>query len=146
MTERRAQEAERELVKLKMLEYLSKHVGEQMDATITGVEKFGLFCTGIELPAEGLVHISSLADDHYDYDERAHTLVGRRNGVVHRLGDLVEVAIANVDLVERKLGMKLVGTKTESTRGSNRRSSDSRRKSQPKHQPKPYPPKRRRGR
>lgn len=147
MTERRAQDAERELVKLKMLEYLSNHIGEQMDATITGVEKFGLFCTGIELPAEGLVHISTMADDHYDYDDRRHTLVGRRSGRTLRLGDLVEVVVAKVDLVERKLEMRLVVNEGEQSREAKPpRPRDYSRPSSPR-KPKPYPTKgRRRGR
>lgn len=108
MTERRAADAEKELIKLKLLEYLADRIGEEMDATITGVEKFGLFCLGTQLPAEGLVHISTMPDDQYDYDDRAHTLVGRRRGRVFRLGGPVRVVVAAVDLVNRKLEMKLV--------------------------------------
>lgn len=106
--ERRADDAEKELIKLKMLEYLADRIGDEMDATITGVEKFGLFCLGIELPAEGLIHISTLPDDNYDYDNRAHTLVGRRRGRIFRLGSIVRVCVAGVDLINRKLEMKLV--------------------------------------
>ncbi len=108
MTERRAADAEKELVKLKMLEYLAGRIGEEMDATITGVEKFGLFCQGIQLPAEGLIHISTLPDDQYDYDDRAHTLVGRRRGRVFRLGGSVRVVVFEVDLINRNLELKLV--------------------------------------
>lgn len=108
MTERRADDAEKELIKLKMLEYLSDRIGMEMDATITGVEKFGLFCQGIELPAEGLVHISTMPDDLYDYDDRSHTLVGRKRGHVYRLGGTVRVAVAEVDLINRNLELTLV--------------------------------------
>ena len=108
MTERRAADAEKELIKLKMLEYLAERIGEEMDATITGVEKFGLFCQGVELPAEGLIHISTLPDDQYDYDDRAHTLVGRRRGRVFRLGGTVRVVVFEVDLINRNLELKLV--------------------------------------
>jgi ribonuclease R len=109
-TERRAADAENELVKLKMLEYLVDRIGLEMDATITGVEKFGIFCQGIELPAEGLIHVNSLPDDHYDYDKQSHTLVGRRRGQVFRLGGQVRVRVAEVDLTNRKLELKLVAT------------------------------------
>ncbi|MBS0206505.1 MAG: VacB/RNase II family 3'-5' exoribonuclease [Planctomycetes bacterium] len=107
-TERRADDAEKELIKLKMLEYLADRIGEEMDATITGVEKFGIFCQGIQLPAEGLVHISLLPDDQYDYDDRSHTLVGRRRGRVFRLGGTVRVVVKEVDLVNRNLELALV--------------------------------------
>ena len=130
MTERRAQDAERELIKLKLLGYLVNHIGEEMHATITGVEKFGLFCTGIELPAEGLVHISTLGDDHYDYDDRSHTLVGRRSNRSFRLGDFVQVVVAKVDLAERKLELRLVIEENAAVREFRRRESQSREESQ----------------
>ncbi len=117
MTERRAADAEKELIKLKMLEYLSDRIGEEMEATITGVEKFGLFCQGIQLPAEGLVHISTLPDDQYDYDDRARTLVGRKRGRVFRLGGTVRVIVAEVDLVNRNLELKLAPSRRKSDEG-----------------------------
>ena len=76
---------------------------------ITGVEDFGLFAQGLEIPAEGLVPLINLPDDRYDYDKRAHALVGRR-GNRFRLGDKVEVEIFAVDMDERKLELKVVGT------------------------------------
>ena len=126
MTERRAQEAERELIKLKLLGYLANHIGDELHATITGVEKFGLFCTGIELPAEGLVHISTMGDDQYDYDDRSHTLVGRRSNRTYRLGDFVKVVVAKVDLAERKLEMRLVIDPRDGSNESRRRVTQSR--------------------
>jgi ribonuclease R len=111
LTERRAADAEKELIKLKMLEYLADQIGLELDATITGVEKFGFFCLGIQLPAEGLVHISTLPDDHYDYDNRAHTLVGRKRGRIFRLGSPVQVVVAKVDLTNRKLEFQLADPK-----------------------------------
>lgn len=121
MTERRAQDAERELIKLKLLTYLGERIGEELEATITGVEKFGLFCTGIAIPAEGLIHISTMGDDHYDYDDRSHTLIGRRNNQTFRLGDRLRVTVAKVNLAERKLEMRLVAGErrgvSESPRG-----------------------------
>lgn len=110
-TERRADDAEKELVKLKMLEYLAERIGEEMDATITGVEKFGIFCQGVQLPAEGLIHISTLPDDRYDYDDRAHTLVGRKRGQVFRLGGTIRVVVSEVDLIGRTLEFKLADRK-----------------------------------
>lgn len=111
-TERRAEQAERELVKIKLLSYLSSRIGLELEATVTGVETFGLFVMGIELPAEGLVHISSLRDDMYDYDKKSHTLTGRRHGTVFRLGDLVKVRVAAVNEQKRMLDFRLVEKET----------------------------------
>jgi len=106
--EGRAEAAERELVKVKLLAYLSERVGAEMDAVITGVESFGLFVQGIELPAEGLIHVSALSDDRYRFDRTAHTLSGHRAGNTYRLGDLVRVAVFRVDLDRRELDFRLV--------------------------------------
>ncbi len=107
--EQRAESAERELTKLKLLTYLSGRIGEEMDAVITGVEPFGLFAQGIRLPAEGLIHVDSLADDYYHYDRAAHTLAGHRSGNAFRLGDVIRVAVAHVDVDRRELDFRLVG-------------------------------------
>jgi ribonuclease R len=106
--EQRAESAERDLVKLKLLHHLADKVGETMDAVVTGVEDFGLFAQGIALPAEGLVPIRSLTDDHYRFDPDVHALVGFRLGNVIRLGDLLRVQIARVDLVRRELDFAVV--------------------------------------
>jgi len=109
--EQRAEKAERELTKLKLLHYLSRRIGEEMDAVVTGVESFGLFVQGIELPAEGLIHARSLVDDYYTFDRDSHTLTGYRSGNCYRLGDLLRVAVAEVDLERRELDFRLVGRK-----------------------------------
>jgi len=106
--EQRAEKAERELTKVKLLSYLSKRLGEQMEAVITGVEKFGLFAQGIDLPAEGLIHVSALQDDYYRYDQRSHSLVGNRAGNSFRLGDLIRVEVARVDIDRRELDFRIV--------------------------------------
>jgi ribonuclease R len=106
--EQRAEAAERELTKLKLLIYMSERIGEEMDAVVTGVEDFGLFVQGINLPAEGLVRVSSLADDFYTYDRTAHTLTGRRSGNAFRLGDIVRVSVARVDVDRRELDFNLI--------------------------------------
>ncbi len=106
--ERRAEAAERELTKLKLLTYLSTRIGQELEAVITGVEEFGLFVQGVAMPAEGLIHITSLADDYYHYDKKAHTLTGRRAGNAFRLGDPVRVTVARVDVDRRELDFRLV--------------------------------------
>ena len=106
--EQRAEDAERELVKLKLLAYLNTRIGEEMDAVVTGVESYGLFAQGVELPAEGFVHVDSLADDYYQFDRTTHTLSGFRSGNSYRLGDLLRVAVARVDIDRRQLDFRVV--------------------------------------
>src|SRR5205823_9837266 len=77
-TERRADIAERELVKLKLLTYLSSRLGLDMDAIITGVADYGFYAQGRELPVEGLIHVSTLTDDYYYFEEASHSPFGRR--------------------------------------------------------------------
>ncbi len=105
--ERRAETAERELVRIKLLDYLSQRIGDEMDAVITGVEEFGLFAQGTALPAEGLIHVSSLSDDYYHFERRTHSLSGRRSGNQFRLGDQVRVVVARVDVNRRELDFRL---------------------------------------
>jgi ribonuclease R len=107
-TERRAEAAERELVKLKLLTYMSERIGAQLNAIITGVADYGFFAMAEQLPVEGLVHISTLSEDFYHYDEETHTLSGRRNKRRYRLGDKVRVAVVRVDLQRRQLDFRVV--------------------------------------
>jgi ribonuclease R len=106
--ERRADAAERELVKLRLLTYLSERVGAQMGAIITGVADYGFFAEAEELPVEGRVHVSTLSDDYYVFDEDAHTLEGRRTKKRYRLGDKVRVEVVRVDLNRRQLDFRVV--------------------------------------
>src|SRR5205807_7739923 len=76
--ERRAEMAERELIKLKLLTYLSERLGLELEAIITGVADYGFFAQAEQWPVEGLVHISTLTDDYYFYEEATHSLIGRR--------------------------------------------------------------------
>ncbi len=105
--ERRAETAERELVKLKILQYLATRLGEKLDAVITGVADYGFFAQAERFPAEGLVHISSLTDDYYVFDEEHHALFGRRHKKRYRLGDRVRVEVARVDVQRRMLDFRL---------------------------------------
>lgn len=135
--ERRAEAAERELTKVKLLSYLSTRIGEEMDAVVTGVEEFGLFVQGIELPAEGLIHVSSLQDDYYRYDKASHSLTGHRAGNRFRLGDPVRVSVARVDVDRRELDFRLVArhkrparvARPEKAKPAGKRSSKGRKRS-----------------
>lgn len=106
--EKRAEQAERELVKLKLLQYLSTRQGERMDAVITGVAEYGFFAQAEKIPAEGLVHISSLTDDYYYFDSASHSLSGGRTKKKYRLGDRVRVEVWRVDLQRRMLDFRIV--------------------------------------
>ncbi len=106
--EQRAEAAERELIKLKLLNFLAKKIGQTLDAVITGVEDFGMFAQGIELPAEGLIPIDTLHDDQYRYDSTTHSLIGNRQDNTYRLGDLLQVRIAKVDLDRRELDLEVL--------------------------------------
>lgn len=108
-TARRAEKAERELTKIKLLSYFSERIGEQIEAIITGVERFGFFCRGIKIPAEGLVHITTIPGrEHYEYDRQAMALIGTHSGEMIRLGDHVLVEVAHVDVDRRELNFKLL--------------------------------------
>ncbi len=106
-TERRAEAAERELNRIKLLTYLEDHVGKVLHAIVVRVENFGLFCRLSELPVEGLIHVTSLSEDFYYLEAGTHTLVGRRSGRRHRLGDRIIVRIAHVDVDRRALDLVL---------------------------------------
>jgi ribonuclease R len=110
-TERRAEQAERELVKVKLLTYMAGRVGDEIETTITGVQDWGFFCQGIEIPAEGLVHVSTLDDDYYTFDMAHHLLEGRRSGRQYRLGARVRVVVAHVDVDRRQLDFRLAGSR-----------------------------------
>ena len=106
--EQRATKAERELVKVKLLSYLAKRIGSKMETVVTGVEAFGLFAQGLQLPAEGLLGIDSLGDDHYYFDAATHSLLGHRSECQFRLGDILEVEITRVNIDRRELDFRLL--------------------------------------
>ena len=105
--ERRAEQAERECIKLKILHYFQSRLGTVLDATITGVAEYGFFALATQFPAEGLVPIATLADDYYIYDESSHSLFGSRSRKRYRLGDPVRVEVARVDVARRQLDFRL---------------------------------------
>ncbi|MBX7103669.1 MAG: ribonuclease R [Gemmataceae bacterium] len=106
-TERRAEAAERELVKLRLMDYLSNHIGAKFPAVITGVADYGFFAQCETFPAEGRVHISTLTDDYYVYDEEAHTLLGKKSKKRFRLGDQITIEVVRVDRTRRQVDMRV---------------------------------------
>jgi len=107
-TERRAEAAERELTKIKLLEFLQARIGETFTGIVTGVQAFGAFVENPELLIDGLVHISSLSDDRYRFDRRRLALVGHSTGRELRVGSTLEVRIAGVDIARRQLDLEPV--------------------------------------
>lgn len=106
--ERVAEKAERDSVELKKIEYMTRHLGDTFEGTISGVTGFGLFVLLDEVLVEGLVRISSLVDDYYHYDEDAWALTGRRSKRSFQLGNRVEVQLAKVDTESRQIDLELV--------------------------------------
>lgn len=105
--ERRADEAERESDKLKKAEYMSYHLGEEFEGIISGVTGWGLY---VELPntVEGLVHVNTLRDDYYVFDQESYELRGEMTKKVYKLGDKVRVRVADADKMLKTVDFELV--------------------------------------
>ncbi len=107
MTERRADEATRDVVNWLKCEYMKDRVGETFPGVITAVTGFGLFVELTDIYVEGLVHVSALPGDYYHFDPVHHRLSGERTGRSFRLGDTIEVKVMRVDLDERKIDFEV---------------------------------------
>lgn len=105
--ERNAEEAERESVKLKQVEYVQNHIGETFEGVVSGVTKFGVFVEITDLLVEGLVHVREM-DDYYVYDESTYTLRGENTGTSYRPGDTVKVEVAGASVEEREIDLLFV--------------------------------------
>ncbi|MFN9050627.1 MAG: ribonuclease R, partial [Planctomyces sp.] len=131
-TERRAERAERDLIRIRLLRFMSTRVGQEMDAIITGVESFGIFCQGIAIPAEGMLHVSGMGEDYWEFDPVGRSLTNTRTRRQLRLGDPIRVIIAAVDIDRRQLDLAPAGN-------SNRRTARTA-SSVPAGRPGPLPP------
>ena len=107
LAERRAIDAEREVEDLKMAEYMVDKVGQEFEALITSITNFGMFVQ-VEEVVEGLVHISSIKDDYYEYNERGMILLGKRTGRQFRIGQKVRVKLINVDVDKYDIDFELM--------------------------------------
>ncbi len=105
--ERRADDAERELLQWKKVKFMADKVGDEFDGYITGVAAFGLFIELVEHYVEGLVHISTMADDYYRFVESAHMLRGENRQKAYRLGDKVKVQVIRVNMDVRQIDLGL---------------------------------------
>lgn len=107
-TERTAEAAEREAVKIKQVAFMANHVGREYDGIIAGILNFGFFVRLANLGVEGMVRLSTLDDDYYQYDEKRFRLVGKRTNRIFRLGDPVRVGVMKVDTVKNQIDLYLV--------------------------------------
>ncbi|MFT6914188.1 MAG: ribonuclease R [Motiliproteus sp.] len=107
-TERRAEEATRDVSAWLKCEYMRDHVGDEFIGVISSVTGFGLFVELKGIHTEGLVHVTALAGDYYHFDIAKQRLTGERTGVSYRLGDELRVKVARVDLDERKIDFELI--------------------------------------
>jgi ribonuclease R len=119
-TERRADEATRDVENWLKCYYMKDHVGAEFGGTVAAVTGFGLFVALDELMIEGLVHISELGTDYFHYDQVKHCLLGERTGKSFRLGDRVTVKVARVDLETTKIDLVLAGAGTIPRGGASR--------------------------
>jgi ribonuclease R len=119
VTERRAMEAERDIVKLKKCQFVTDKVGEKFSGMVTSVHAFGFFVELHEIYVEGLVHVSSLEDDFYQYEEERHRLIGMNRRREFSIGSPVEVSVHKVDLDRREIDFRLVEEK-QPVRGTRR--------------------------
>ena len=114
-TERRSQDAERELRQVKLLELMQNHIGEEFTGVVTGVTNFGLFIQLQTYLIEGLIRYTQLLDDWWDVDEKAGMIKGQRTGQRIRIGDVATVKIGRVDLPRRELDLIVVKVLTRGT-------------------------------
>lgn len=108
MTERRADEATRDVTNWLKCFYMQDKIGEVYDGTVAGVTSFGVFVALDGVYVEGLLHVTELGNDYFNYDKARHEMVGERTGVRFRLGDRLTIKVASVDLETSKIDFSLV--------------------------------------
>ena len=105
--ERRAEEAEREVVKMKKAEYMRSHIGEEYDGVISGVTGWGVYVE-LENTVEGLVHVADMREDHFDFNEQNYEMVGEHTGKTYKLGQTVRVRVTDADKLLRTVNFEIV--------------------------------------
>jgi ribonuclease R len=107
-SERRADEAERELMEWKKARFMEQHIGDDFDGLIVSVTKFGMFVELNDLFVEGLVPLASLADDHYLYHENTRQIIGQRTRKTYSLGDPIRVFVDRIDAMQKRIQFGMV--------------------------------------
>ena len=102
-----AQQAERDSIKYKMVEFMEDKIGNEYDAHISGIQSYGIYCEIDENHCEGMVPMRDLDDDYYDFDERNYCLVGRRHHHKYQLGDAIRIKVARANLEKRQLDFSI---------------------------------------
>lgn len=102
-----AQQAERDSIKYKMVEFMADKVGESYDAHISGIQSYGIYCEIDENHCEGMVPMRDLDDDYYEFDEKNYCLVGRRHHHKYQLGDSIRIKVARANIEKRQLDFSL---------------------------------------
>lgn len=116
MTERRADDATRDVADWLKCEYMQDHVGDEMEGVIANVTGFGFFVRLSELHIDGLVHISNLENDYYRFDPVGQRLIGEASGQIYRLGDKVTIKVMSVNLQDRQIDFEMVGSERKPRR------------------------------
>jgi ribonuclease R len=130
-TERRAAEAERELIEWKKIKFMRDRVGEDFDAMILNATKYGLFVELDNLFVEGLVPIDSLRDDHYTYRENTREIIGSRNHRKYTMGQKVRVILDRIDSIQKRLQFSLIEEDASARRARNKSAPGGRKKLAP---------------
>ncbi len=125
MTERRADDATRDVTNWLKCFYMQDKIGEVFEGTVAGVTSFGLFVALDDVYVEGLVHVTELGNDYFQYDKARHEMAGERTGVRYRLGDRLTIKVARVDLETTKIDFTLVNNNKGLSGSSNVESIDS---------------------
>ncbi|MFI3208382.1 MAG: ribonuclease R [Eubacteriales bacterium] len=104
--ERRAEQAERETIKLKKVEFMAAHIGETFAGIISSITKWGMYVE-LDNTIEGLIHVTAMTDDHYDYYEDRYEMVGQHRGNVFKLGQEISVEVTGIDKLQRTIDFKI---------------------------------------
>jgi ribonuclease R len=106
--ERKAMEAERASVKLKQAEFMSDKVGQEFDALVSGVSKYGIYAEIVGNKCEGMIRLRDLHDDFYYLDEDNYQVIGQRYGDTFRIGDSIRIRVKNVDVQRKQIDFALI--------------------------------------
>jgi len=121
--ERRADEATRDAVSSLKCDFMQQHIGEDFEGTVTSVTGFGVFIELNDIYVEGLVHITNLPKDYYQFDPITHRLTGEKSGETFQLGDWVQVNVAGVNLDDRKIDFELIDHEEQELPGRQKKNS-----------------------
>ncbi|MEW6411773.1 MAG: ribonuclease R [Candidatus Zixiibacteriota bacterium] len=131
-TERTAESAERDAVKVKQMQFMSKHVGDHFEGTISGVTSYGFFVRLDNVAVEGMVRVSTIDDDYYHFDEKNYRMVGRRTGRTFRLGGRVKVGVTRVDTVAQEMDLFVIEEPKKAAKKTGQKKNKKEKERQPK--------------